>query len=94
MEEFSSVLCLFIVFVYCAFQEVCEGVALVLHYLHLVTSFWLLVHGIHLYLRLRCGPDCSPPRHQRDYCLLAWVVPVILVVATFIVNPRGYETRR
>uniref|UniRef100_T1ITI7 G-protein coupled receptors family 2 profile 2 domain-containing protein n=1 Tax=Strigamia maritima TaxID=126957 RepID=T1ITI7_STRMM len=73
--------------------EFCSGVSIVLHYLHLVTTFWMLAHGIHLYVSVRNIPNDHVVNHTRDYCLLAWIVPVILVVITFIVNPRGYETR-
>ncbi|XP_029850961.2 adhesion G-protein coupled receptor D1 [Ixodes scapularis] len=84
-------------------REVCYSVAIVLHYLFLVASFWMLSYGIHLYRRLRSSAALAPsvppsarllrPR-TRDYCLLSWALPGALVVLSFVVNPRGYEIRR
>ncbi|CAN7983724.1 unnamed protein product [Ixodes hexagonus] len=84
-------------------REVCYSVAIVLHYLFLVASFWMLSYGVHLYRRLRSSSSLAPsvpPSAQllrprtRDYCLLSWALPGALVVLSFVVNPRGYEIRR
>lgn len=74
-----------------------------LHYLFLVASFWILSYGIHLYRRMRAtsamaavvptSAQLLKPR-TRDYCLLSWAVPAVLVVISFLVNPKGYEIRR
>lgn len=74
--------------------EVCEGVSIVLHYVYLVSSFWLLSNGIHVYVKIRSGSESTSGGHMKDYCLLSWIVPVVLVVLTFAVNPRGYEIRK
>ncbi|XP_064471630.1 adhesion G protein-coupled receptor L3-like [Ornithodoros turicata] len=86
-----------------AYYEVCYSVAILLHYLFLVASFWMLSYGIQLYRRLRNSSALSaavppgsvlPSQRTRDYCLLSWALPGALVLLSFVVNPRGYEVRR
>ncbi|KAK8760269.1 hypothetical protein V5799_028464, partial [Amblyomma americanum] len=79
-------------------REVCYSVALVLHYLFLVASFWMLSYGLHLHRCLlrnsgRAAPQAPPPR-TRFYCALSWALPGLVVLLSVLVNPRGYEARR
>lgn len=71
-------------------QRVCHFVALTLHYFHLVTSFWLLIYSMHLYRRLnQCQDSLS-----RGFFFISWICPLFIVIISFVVNPRGYETSR
>ncbi|XP_023224310.1 uncharacterized protein LOC111625408 [Centruroides sculpturatus] len=71
-------------------QRVCHFVALTLHYFHLVTSFWLLIYSMHLYRRLnQCQDSLS-----RGFFFISWTCPLFIVIISFVVNPRGYETSR
>ncbi|XP_023703884.1 adhesion G-protein coupled receptor D2 isoform X2 [Cryptotermes secundus] len=72
-------------------QHWCEGVALLLHYLHLVACCWLFSIGVLAYRRLTEGP-----RHSglRLHCTLAWLLPASIVTMCYALNPHGYETHR
>jgi hypothetical protein len=58
-------------------QHWCEGVALLLHYLHLVACCWLFSIGVLAYRRLTEGPRRSG---LRLHCTLAWLLPASLVM--------------
>ncbi|XP_063878890.1 adhesion G protein-coupled receptor L4-like [Scylla paramamosain] len=69
---------------------VCGVVGLLLHFLHLVSCFWLLA----LTTRLLGSLLQRPAMHTAFYCASAWGASLGLVVVSYVVNPEGYETRR
>ncbi|XP_050734701.1 uncharacterized protein LOC127007598 [Eriocheir sinensis] len=69
---------------------VCGVVGLLLHFLHLVSCFWLLALTTRLLSSLRQRPTLNTAL----YCVLAWGASLGLVVISYVVNPEGYETRR
>ncbi|CAM1301751.1 Uncharacterised protein g3060 [Pycnogonum litorale] len=50
-------------------EEVCESVAIILHYLFMVTSFWLFSHTIHMYVMQKYKQDGieQNDRHNGDF---------------------------
>lgn len=118
-------------------EKRCKYVGMLLHYFHLVASFWMLSNSLDMYLRLwtpsddcerlisrhfseddlylsqsaadPCGnlssSSCDrhngnrnepPKRFGRMLTLTAfsWLVPLLCVIVSNLLNPAGYETHR
>ncbi|XP_070574016.1 uncharacterized protein [Ptychodera flava] len=69
-------------------QQLCTGVAMLLHYVYLVAFMWMLVEGIHLYLRVT--KVFSTGLYLRFYYPTAYGLPAIVVGVTAGVNVAAY----
>ncbi|RZF41162.1 hypothetical protein LSTR_LSTR015346 [Laodelphax striatellus] len=69
-------------------RDICQRVAVGLHYLHLAVCCWLFTNSLHIYLSLRS--TCYKPRVLL-YCLFSWLLPIPVIMGSL--GGRGYETR-
>ncbi|XP_022243348.1 adhesion G protein-coupled receptor L4-like isoform X2 [Limulus polyphemus] len=68
----------------------CTSISLLLHYLHLVASFWMVTYVENLHRRLLNFPDTK--FRIFGYFLVSWIIPAIFVFFCFAYYPNGYET--
>ncbi|XP_076328565.1 cadherin EGF LAG seven-pass G-type receptor 1-like isoform X2 [Tachypleus tridentatus] len=73
-------------------EVVCSSVSLLLHYIHLVGSLWLFCYVVHIYRQIRQLADRSST--ILVYCIVSWLLPAGFVVLSYVINPKGYETKR
>ncbi|XP_013778247.2 latrophilin-like protein 1 [Limulus polyphemus] len=73
-------------------EVVCSSVALLLHYVHLVGSLWLICYVVHIYRQL--WQLSERPWTILGYCLVSWLLPAGFVVSSYLINPKGYETNQ
>ncbi|KAB0792383.1 hypothetical protein PPYR_14342 [Photinus pyralis] len=68
----------------------CQTVALLLHYLHLLTAFWIFLYCYYVYKSLS---HSSVPKLK---CLFttAYGSPALLSVVSFLLAPKSYETKK
>lgn len=72
--------------------EICLSFAVLLHYLFLVSCFWVVSYSIYLLNRLRSCMEYVG--RIRDYCVFCWMLPTLLLIVSFVLNPNGYETKQ
>ncbi|XP_018327216.1 adhesion G protein-coupled receptor L3-like [Agrilus planipennis] len=68
----------------------CEIVAVLLHYLHLVTAFWIFLYCHYVYQQFS-KHICSPTK-----CMyfLAYGLPSLISLTSLVITPNSYETRK
>ncbi|XP_076335622.1 adhesion G protein-coupled receptor L2-like [Tachypleus tridentatus] len=71
-------------------KVICTSVSLLLHYLHLVASFWMVTYAENLHRRLLNFPDSK--FRIFGYFLVSWIIPAIFVLFCYAYYPNGYET--
>ncbi|KAF5295876.1 hypothetical protein FQR65_LT10363 [Abscondita terminalis] len=68
----------------------CQIVALMLHYLHLLTAFWIFLYCYYIY---KCFSHSSIPKLKYLFST-AYGVPAVLSLISFLIAPRSYETKK
>ncbi|XP_077987449.1 uncharacterized protein LOC144442051 [Glandiceps talaboti] len=68
--------------------NICAAVAFMLHYFFLAAFSWMLIEGIHLYMKSRMvfGKDVK----TWIFFVLGWGLPAVIVSITFAVRHDGY----
>jgi G protein-coupled receptor 64 len=69
----------------------CQIVAGLLHYLTLVTVFWMGIEAYNLYLQLVKVMAIYYRKFMLKACLVAWGVPAIIVIATVVAAAIEYN---
>nr|XP_006819829.1 PREDICTED: uncharacterized protein LOC102809949 [Saccoglossus kowalevskii] len=69
-------------------QSLCTGVAMVLHYVYLAAFMWMLVEGMHLYLRVT--RVFSTGIYLKFYYPIAYGLPAVVVAITAGVDITSY----
>ncbi|XP_077861447.1 uncharacterized protein LOC100373893 [Saccoglossus kowalevskii] len=69
-------------------SSICTAIAVLLHYFFLAAFAWMLVEGIHLYMKSAMVFG----RHIKTwiYLLLGWGLPLVIVGVTFAIRYDGY----
>ncbi|KAK4873051.1 hypothetical protein RN001_015080 [Aquatica leii] len=68
----------------------CQIVALMLHYLHLLTAFWIFLYCYYIY---KCFSHSSIPKLKYLFST-AYGIPALLSLISFLIAPRSYETKK
>ncbi|KAF5296047.1 hypothetical protein FQA39_LY12669 [Lamprigera yunnana] len=68
----------------------CQIVALMLHYLHLLTAFWIFLYCYYIY---KCFSHNSTPKLKYLFTT-AYGVPALLSLISFLIAPHSYETKK
>ncbi|XP_064598695.1 adhesion G-protein coupled receptor D1-like [Liolophura sinensis] len=71
-------------------NTMCRMAAGVLHYFFLCFHFWMLVYGVHLFLKMRLGNRSPNWQRRYMYVLTGWLLPLLIVLICALVNPKGY----
>ena len=76
-------------------DELCTGLAALLHYLLLATFLWQLCEGVHLYLLIKkpLQMHSKEKRVQFVYFIIAWGLPLLIVGPTLGVKFCDYGSR-
>ncbi|XP_031565167.1 adhesion G-protein coupled receptor G2-like, partial [Actinia tenebrosa] len=70
----------------------CQFIAGTLHYLFLASFIWMLLEGVHLYLKVVrvFGVENVKIRY---YCIIGWGIPVLIILIPAVLKPGSYGTK-
>ncbi|XP_033645236.1 adhesion G protein-coupled receptor E3-like [Asterias rubens] len=71
---------------------VCKIIALFLHYFYLSVFGWMLVEGVHLYMKVVKVYGSENIKMYR-YILIGWVAPAVICAISFGANNEGYGSK-
>ncbi|XP_030832015.1 adhesion G-protein coupled receptor D1-like [Strongylocentrotus purpuratus] len=74
-------------------QKRCKAVAMLLHFFYLVTFFWMLMEGVHIYFRAT-RVFKSTNYQLKIFHVFAWGTPGLIVMITALVNIDFYGTEQ
>ncbi|XP_033645444.1 adhesion G protein-coupled receptor L1-like isoform X1 [Asterias rubens] len=74
-------------------EVTCKIIALFLHYFYLSVFGWMLVEGVHLYMKVVKVYGSENIKMYR-YVLIGWVAPAIICAISLGANNKGYGTDR
>ncbi|XP_028512911.1 adhesion G-protein coupled receptor D1, partial [Exaiptasia diaphana] len=72
-------------------ETLCKVIAGVLHYLYMVSFTWMLIEGVHLYLKVVKVFGIENIK-IRQYYIIGWGLPALIVGVAAIIKPYGYGT--
>lgn len=72
-------------------KPLCRGVAVLLHYFILASFNWMLVEGIHQYLRFVKVIGNYIQRFLRKAVIFAWGFPILPVIVLLVVDENMYD---
>ncbi|XP_038054962.1 adhesion G protein-coupled receptor E3-like [Patiria miniata] len=72
-------------------RGVCKAVALLLHFCYLSVFAWMLVEGVHLYMKI-VKVYGSENIKMYPYLFIGWGIPVIITLISFGASNDGYGT--
>ncbi|XP_071081769.1 uncharacterized protein [Haliotis cracherodii] len=72
-------------------EQLCMGVAVLLHYFLLTTLMWMLVEAVEMYQALVTVFAKYARFYMIKRCVVAWGVPVVIVVITLSVDLNNYR---
>ncbi|KAK3852894.1 hypothetical protein Pcinc_040538 [Petrolisthes cinctipes] len=92
-----SVFCSVVIFVAGIDQtwnvKLCRAVAVALHYFILTSFAWMLVEGVHQYLKFVKVVGTYIPRFLWKASVCAWGIPILPVLVLLIYNPSIYDSK-
>ncbi|XP_068917913.1 putative adhesion G protein-coupled receptor E4P [Tenebrio molitor] len=68
----------------------CLMVALVLHYAHLLTAFWMFLYCYYIYKRF----SSSGVPKSKYFFSIGYGIPLVFSSGSYLVSPNNFETRR
>ncbi len=74
-------------------KVVCKVIAFFLHLFYLSVFGWMLVEGVHLYMKVVKVYGSENIKVYR-YVLIGWVAPVVICLISVAANSEGYGTDR
>ncbi|XP_017777986.1 PREDICTED: adhesion G protein-coupled receptor E4-like isoform X2 [Nicrophorus vespilloides] len=83
---------LFMLGIYSTKNELkCQIIGLTLHYMHLLTAFWIFTFSYYIYKR-NCH-NTPVPRTKILYSL-TYCIPLVVTVVSFALLPKSFETKK